>query len=344
MANSREVLLVGSIPLQQPETVMSTAAERVGGPLKRIPDGETGARSKFITWQEKVLAQADQLDVTPLGPQAEWGPNGELPPRTVRLRPGAKGSPSFPRTGYAGVALDSYRIFSKLKSDGKIVKDVKFQVGLPTPLGVLSAFGDPKVQEFCEPNYRLRMMEDLDEIAAKVPHSELAVQWDLPLEIAIWEGEVDTFLPNPREDTVAKLVEMMQRLPRDIEQGLHLCYGDISHRHWKEPDLAIMVEFVNAVSAKLGRPIGYVHFPIPRNWTEPEKYEKLSTLRLPAETKVFLGLVHQSDGVPGAKRRIEAASQYLPRFGVGTSCGLGRRKAADIPALFELHREIATTL
>ena len=343
MAN-RDVLLIGSIPLGDPETVMKTAGQAIGPALKRLPDGETGPRSKFITWQEKVLGQVEQLEVRPLGPQAEWGPNGELPPQTVFLKPGASGEPRMPKTGYGQAAIESFKVFSKLKREGKIAAGIRFQAGLPTPLGVLSAFGDPKMQEFCERAYRTRMMEDIDDMAANIPHDELTIQWDLPLEVAIWEGQRNTFLPNPREDSVAKLVEMMKRVPSDVEQGLHLCYGDISHKHWKEPDPAVMVALVNRVAEVFDRPFAYVHFPVPKTWTEADRYAPFAKLRVPARTKVYLGLVHQTDGLEGAKRRIAAASRHVRDFGVAASCGLGRRKPADIPGIFALHKDVAERL
>jgi hypothetical protein len=344
MVSGRDVLLIGSVPLGDAQTVMATAAQAIGPALKRVPDGETGPRSKFITWQEKVLAQVPQLEVRPLGPQSEWGPQGQLPPQTVFLKPGASGEPRMPRTGYGQSAIDSFKVFSRLKREGKIARGVRFQAGLPTPLGVLSAFGDAKMQEFCEKAYRTRMMEDIDDMAANIPHDELTIQWDLPLEVAIWEGQRDTFLRNPREESVAKLVEMMQRVPANVEQGLHLCYGDISHKHWKEPDPAVMVALVNRIVETFGRPFAYVHFPVPKHWTEPTHYAEFAKLRLPAQTKVYLGLVHQTDGLDGARRRIAAASHHIAEFGVATSCGLARRKPADIPAMFALHKEVAERL
>ena len=47
----RNVLLTGSVPLPDAAAVMTVASQVLGGRLKRIPDGETGVRSKFITFQ-----------------------------------------------------------------------------------------------------------------------------------------------------------------------------------------------------------------------------------------------------------------------------------------------------
>jgi len=339
---ARDVLLVGSLALENAEAVMLAAADALGGAIRRLPDGETGARSKFITWQVPVLAKAPQFEMLPLGPQSEWGPNGEFPPRILKLRPGATGTPDFGPTGYADAAIDSYRTFTRLKAAGRIGKDVRFQVGLPTPLGVLAVFMEPDGQRLAEPSYRKRLLEDIDRIAAVIPHAELSIQLDVPEEIAVWEGHNTVFLDIPREAIVTKLLELMERVPRAAELGLHLCYGDISHKHWKEPDIGLMASFTNAVAARLTRPLDYVHMPIPRHWTEPAHYAKLRDFRLKAGTRVYLGLVHMTDGAAGAKRRIDAARQHLADFGVGTSCGLGRRTADEVPRILALHREVAS--
>jgi len=338
---ARDVLLVGSLALENAEAVMMATADALGSAIRRLPDGETGARSKFITWQVPVLAKAPQFEVQPLGPQSEWGPNGEFPPRILTLKPGATGTPEFPPTGYAECAIESYRTFARLKAEGRIGKDVRFQVGLPTPLGVLAVFMEPDGQRLAEPSYRQRVLEDIDRIAAAIPHKELSLQLDVPEEIAVWEGHNTIFLDNPREAIVTKLLELMERVPRDAELGMHLCYGDISHKHWKDPDLGVMAAFTNAVVARLKRPLNYIHMPIPRNWTTPAHYAKLRDFRLKPETRFYLGLVHMTDGVAGAKQRIDAARQHLADFGVGTSCGLGRRTADEIPPILALHREVA---
>lgn len=336
-----DVLLVGSLPVASAEAAMTAAAQAIGPALKRIPDGETGPRSKFITWQAPVLAQAEQFETLPLGPQSEWGANGEFPPRIIRLKPGATGTPKFPATGYAEAAIASYGVFARLKAAGKIGRDVRFEIGLPTPLGVVAVFMEPDAQAVAEPAYRQRIIEDLDRICAAIPHAELCIQWDVPEEIAVWENHNTTCLDNPRDQIVDKLVELMNRVPEDAELGLHLCYGDISHKHWKEPDLGVLAALTNAVVARLRRRLDYVHMPIPRVWTDPARYRGLGDFKTAAGTQIFLGLVHLTDGEAGARARIAAAKRHLRSFGVATSCGLGRRNPTDIAKLLDLHRAVA---
>ena len=77
---AHDVLLLGSVALENAEAVMAAVAETLGDAVRRIPDGETGPRAKFITWQVPVLAQSGQFEMLPLGPQSEWG-------RTANSRP-----------------------------------------------------------------------------------------------------------------------------------------------------------------------------------------------------------------------------------------------------------------
>ena len=57
--------------------------------------------------------------------------------------------------------------------------------------------------------------------------------------------------------------------------------------------------------------------------------------------KVYLGLVHYTDGVDGAHHRIAAAERHLADFGIATECGFGRRPThQDVRRLIALHAEV----
>ncbi len=338
---TRDILLVGSIPLEDTGSVLDLVADTLGDDIARIPDGETGARSKFITWQAPVLGAAEQFTVEELGPQSEWGPNGEYPPRVIKLKPGASGTPDFPPTGYADAALESWAVFREKVAAGKIGAATRFQVCLPTPLGVLATFMEADGQEMSEPAYAARLTEDLDRVCREIPSDKLTIQWDVPTDIAIWENHKDTYFDDPHQGIVDRLVAFMNRVPEAAEMGIHLCYGDISHRHWTEPDLGLMARFTNAVLAGLDRRLDYVHLPVPAGWTSPDEFAALRDFDLPAGTAMHLGLVHHTDGVEGARRRIAAASVHRADFGVATSCGLGRREPADLQDILRLHADVA---
>ena len=90
------------------------------------------------------------------------------------------------------------------------------------------------------------------------------------------------------------------------------------------------------------RPVQWISLPVPRNRADDAYFAPLRDLKLPAETELYLGLVHLTDGVEGTERRIEAAQRAIDRpFGVATECGLGRRPPDTIPQLLRIHAEVS---
>ena len=76
---------------------------------------------------------------------------------------------------------------------------------------------------------------------------------------------------------------------------------------------------------------------MPKDRTDDGYFAPLAGLSLPAETALYLGLIHHAD--PGGDRaRIDAAGTVMPRFGVATECGWGRTDPARVPALLAAHR------
>src|SRR2546423_15536600 len=100
-----------------------------------------------------------------------------------------------------------------------------------------------------------------------------------------------------------------------------------------------MVEFHDLLAGKLARPIHYIHMPVPVNRTDEAYYAPLSELKLNPKTKLFLGLVHDTDGVEGTRRRIKVAAKYARDFGIAAECGFGRRPPETIPDLLRVHAE-----
>ncbi len=128
----------------------------------------------------------------------------------------------------------------------------------------------------------------------------------------------------------------------DIELEHHLCYGDAGHKHFKEPqDTSTLVAIANGISAGVTRPLNWIHLPVPRDRSDEAYFTPLRELKLHPETELYLGLVHYTDGVEGAQRRIAAAQSVVQSFGVATECGLGRRPAATIPDLLRIHAAVA---
>jgi len=330
--------LVGSVPLADSESVFREAATRLGDRLRRIPDGETGIRTNWIQWQWPLLVQVAQLKTADEAP-GPWGPRFEL-------RDGMSISAAdLPDTGYRDAALESWQVFSRLKQEGVISPATRFQVCLPTPLAVTHIRIVPAAQADVEQAYEGKLLQELDDIIEAIPADQLAIQWDTAVEFAVLEGLLDTFVAEPEPDILERLVRLGDHVPAEIEMGYHLCYGDVEHQHFVQPaDTGKLVRIANGVAAGLNRPLTWIHMPVPRDRTDADYFAPLQNLQLHPETELYLGLVHITDGVDGAGPRIAAARRFAADFGVATECGFGRRPAETVPALLDLHAEVAVAV
>jgi hypothetical protein len=333
----RPVHLVGSVPLADEEAVFRMASAILGDHLRRIPDGETGVRTNWIGWQTAVFARNPSLE-----PVSDTGKAyGQLV--QYRLRPGvAESDIAFDNLGYADAAIASYQTFARLKKDGAIPATTRFLVCLPTPLAPTTAFIERASQTVVEPPYEAQMLAEVDRICAAIPHDQLAIQWDTAVEFAIlesvgWQSHLD----DVRAGIIDRLVRIGEQVPADVELGYHLCYGDAGHQHFVQPkDATLLVTIANDISARLTRPINWIHMPVPRERDDEAFFAPLRDLRLHPETELYLGLVHYTDGVEGARKRIETAQRFAPTFGVATECGFGRRPPETVEPLMEIHRDV----
>jgi hypothetical protein len=132
-------------------------------------------------------------------------------------------------------------------------------------------------------------------------------------------------------------------VPPDVELGFHLCgLWHLDHRGGQ--DLNVHVDWANALTERISRPIGYIHMAsVPEHGRSD--YASLERLKLDEGTKLFLGLIHGSDGLDGARRRIQAASEFRSDFGVAHYCGLNPILGVDparLDEILELHRQVAS--
>ena len=140
-----------------------------------------------------------------------------------------------------------------------------------------------------------------------------------------------------------ELCSLADAVPEPAEVGYHLCYGDMGHKHFFEPlDTRLMTDLANRISEGVTRSIQWIHMPVPRDRDDKKYFQPLSDLKLKDETRLFLGLLHYTDGLEGALKRTAAASASISGFGVATECGLGRRDPESIPHLLELHSQAAS--
>jgi SAM-dependent methyltransferase len=336
-ASAHGVHLVGSVPLANAEAVFRAVAAEIGDRVRRIPDGETGARSDWIVWQLPVFTSQAALEIVPPAP-GSWRPL----PRVRLADSGRVEDVRFEALGYADAAIASYRTFARLKRDGVVPVASRFQCSLPTPLAPVFAFVVPEHQPVLEPLYEARLLAELDAVLREIPHDQLAVQWDTNFEFAMLERVFPVWFADVKGGILERLLRLSRHVPPDVELGYHFCYGDVQHRHFKEPeDAGKLVEVANALSASLGRPLSWIHMPAPRGRTDEAYYAPLGELRLRPETELYLGLVHHTDGVEGTAQRIDVARRFVAGFGIATECGWGRRPPSTVGELLRVHRALS---
>ena len=62
------------------------------------------------------------------------------------------------------------------------------------------------------------------------------------------------------------------------------------------------------------------------------------------DTKVFLGMVHHTDGIEAFRRRRDLARAHLSDFGIGSVCGYGRVEPGLLPDILRIHAQDAAEL
>ena len=339
----------GSVNLADTESVMREIVSRVPSGVRRVPDGETGDRGNWIFFQMQKFLQSPAL-VLARPPEAAAGDYEQIP--QVRLADGVDPAEMrWPDPGYAEAYLRSYATFAALRDEGVIPGGVRFQAEYPTPLASISAYVVPEQQEALLGSYERAMFADLDRLLAAVPHNEVAVQWDVAVEFGILE---ESFAPGGSQAfdaIIAGLARCVDQVPATVPVGLHLCYGDYGHQHFKQPEsLALQVSVLNAVTAAAGRTVSFVSFTVPQYQRDESYFAPLAELAADPDTELNFALVpyHPADQAPGTTddqvRLIDAALAASPggsrAWGICTECGMGRVERAEIPGLLNLHREI----
>jgi len=257
----------------------------------------------------------------------------------------------WPDIGYADAYLASYDTFAALREQGVIPDGVRFQVEYPTPLASIGAYIVPEQQAALLGSYEQAMFADLGRVLAAIPLDEVAVQWDVAVEFGVLEEAFGPGGAQAFDAIIAGLVRCVDQVPAEIPAGLHLCYGDYGHTHFKQPEsLALQVRVLNAVSAAARRPLSFVSFTVPQYQRAESYFAPLAELAVDPDTELNFALVpyHPADQASGTTgdqvRLIDAVLAATPGgrrdWGVCTECGMGRVAREQVPELLDLHQEI----
>ena len=265
----RHVHLVGSVPLRDAREVFTTVSGVLGPRLKRIPDGETGARSDWITWLEPAFANNTSLEKS--NELFRVHATGTARVR-YKLRPGKDvRDVRFDNLFYADIA--EFLMPSSPSSNGKALcrKECRFQIDLVPAHSVIWLFLQDDLHQPLDPVYNEALKREIDKIAAVLPHDQIAIQFDVASAVfaRLQRGEPNAY-GNTRGEMVASFARILTGLanhvPADIELLFHFCYGDSNHKHVVEPtDMGDMVDVANRLCADIGRTIQLIHMPVPRD-------------------------------------------------------------------------------
>ncbi len=343
----------GSVNLPDGEAVMQAISSRIPSGVRRMTDGETGERGYWILFQIQKFGAMPEFRSEVVGQAYET--DSEAPPmRQFHLAEGASADTiNWPNLGYADAYAASFEVFDRLQGDGTIPAGVRFQMQYPTPLASMAGTIAPDDLPAVAAAYERALFADLDAALARLPHDRVAVQWDVAVEFGLLEGAMGPGDPMPMEHIVPALVRCLNQVPADVPVGMHLCYGDYGHQHFKQPEsVRMQVDLVNAVNAAAKRPSSWASFTVPQARNDAAYFAPLRDLA-GSETELYFALVpyhpdDQPDGTTAAQiEHIDSALAESPggarEWGVCTECGMGRVDAGDVPKLLDLHRQILTT-
>ncbi|KAJ5934454.1 hypothetical protein N7466_004001 [Penicillium verhagenii] len=342
--HARGVHFVGSIPLSTSEEVFTTLSEALPGRLFSIPDGETGDRCNFIGW-ERLRFPVETIHESIGGKPLPQGHSGVFTLDDVKPN------------DYDKAAKDSYQDFLRLRQNATIPSNVRFQVSIPTPYECIQGHVRSEFQAQLEPFYEKRIFDAIQSILKSIPPDDLAIQFDTCFMVTALEYErgrlpVDFFKPHfspIRQGLLERAQRLCAQLPSEVPVGWHLCYGDLGHKHFIEPeDLGLLVDFANDLTRCISPSanLSWIHMPVPKSRDDTAYFEPLKRLVAINKTKLYLGLVHANDA-EGTFRRLQAAREVIPTeidFGVATECGMGRTPQEELTSILQISRDVTTAL
>jgi len=339
-----DAMLVGSANVSGAEELFRLVAQTSEGTIKRIPDGERGRRVNWLAAQGPYLFAAPELEAVETGAN-RYGSRGQVGKR-FRPRVGVDLSALVLDLPYVEDALESFAVFAALQDEGVLDADVRMQICIPTAMATCLALIAPEAQRAMLAVMERTVGDQVRRIADALPHERIAIQWDVAAEFMHIElAGAATFSVEEIGDALVRLADLV---PDDVPVGYHLCYGDAppepgaKGRHFVEPtDAGLLVQVANAIAAGVRRPVDWVHLPVPINRSDAAYFAPLAGLRLPEQTRLFLGLVHEEDGLEGARRRVAAASAFVTGFGVATECGLQNEPREAHERIVAIQRDLA---
>lgn len=336
-------MLVGSVPLESSEAVFRLFGPTLGPYLPAIPDGETGERRWWVArFSRNVYSHHPDLEVLQRPPEEDLGTErltrrGRGKSWLFRIRNGREPRFGEPGTGM-GFTLDavaSYEVFRRLRAEKVIPPGVRFQVSIPLPNssaspGIFVPEDLPRMRKVL----KAALAAEAAEIARRIPHEDLAIQWDGSWEITdVYGGVPQLASGDAIERNVGQIRGLSAGIPDTVLLGYHLCFGTFGGwPRFSPPDLGRAVALANAAIEASGRRVDWLHLPT-LDRSDDAFYAPLRELR-PRGARVYLGAIHS---MASFDARLAAARRFLPDFGVAAYCGFGRLDPAELPSILRDH-------
>jgi hypothetical protein len=343
-----ELLLVGSLPTPSADEAFRAGAGLVGDLVPSLPDGEAGPLGAWVGFDRTQLLEPHP-DITVLEPSASPTGRARHAYETARLtvRDGVEELrfDSWPRVP---AMLESYALFRRLRAEGVIAADQRFQVNFPFPSSVFTgAFKDHYARDWdvVGPALEDLTRRSIDELLATIPATDLALQFDLAYEILDNEqilGWTEGGPDGAWDRFAGPWSRLAPHVPEDVLLGLHLCYGTFPEWPMFEArDMGLLVRMANHGAAHAGRTLDWLHLAGPRYLRSEDDafFAPLDGLHV-GDTRVFLGIVLPLDGEAGLRRRRATAARHLSDFGVAMYCGFGRQPGQDPAETLREHAEV----
>jgi len=328
-----ELLLVGSLPPDSTEGALRSAAGFFGDLVFALPDGETGPRAGWVSYERERLVRPNEGVVTVAETESPTGlPRHAYETPVFGIKPGVTEVrfDSWPRIDDA---IASYGVFSALRAEGVIPPGLRFQVGLPFPSSAMNGFKADFARDYPVASVAFEdlVAREVARLTAAIPPSDLAIQWDMAYETQDIEGVLAWTSEGAWERFAGPVTRLTRLIPDEVLVGYHLCYGTFPEWPMYEArDMGLMVRMANFAVASSGRRVDWLHLTGPRYLrSEDRSYFRPLVDLEPGDARVYLGIVLPIDGVAGLRRRMATASRYLPDFGVAMYCGFGRQPGAD---------------
>src|SRR6201986_3465721 len=263
-----ELLLVGSLPADSTEGALRSAAGFFGDLVFALPDGETGPRAGWVSYERGRLARPNPGVVVVQETESPTGlPRHAYETPVFGIKPGVTKVhwDSWPRIDDA---LASYSVFSSLRWSAVTLAGVRFQVCLPFPASALNAFKADFAHDYpiAAQGFEDLVRRELARLFSVIPPADVAVQWDLAYETQDLERVLAWTSEGAWERFAGPVTRLTRLIPAEALVGYHLCYGTFPEWPMYEArDMDLLVRMANFAVASLGRTVDWLDLAGPRD-------------------------------------------------------------------------------